>query len=143
MLEVTIHVPGLEALAAAIASFAGEKDKLLSVKNAVVSQVAPISVPTPAQASQTTPVGIPVASQTPPVGVAGTAPAPASVAVLTASHAYTADELARAAMTLMDAGKQMDLIQLLASFGVNSIPALPPEQMGAFATALRGLGAQI
>ncbi|MFR8164636.1 MAG: hypothetical protein ACLU8D_00105 [Enterocloster sp.] len=46
-------------------------------------------------------------------------------------------------MSLMDSGRQPDLIALLGQFGVVSIPDLRPEQYGAFATALRGMGAQI
>jgi hypothetical protein len=63
--------------------------------------------------------------------------------VKTSVARYTMDDLANAAMALMDAGRQPDLLNLLAQFGVESLPALPPEQYGAFATALRGLGAQI
>jgi hypothetical protein len=63
--------------------------------------------------------------------------------VQTSVPSYTMDDLANAAMTLMDAGRQPDLLNLLAQFGVESLPALPPEQYGAFATALRELGAQI
>ena len=43
----------------------------------------------------------------------------------------------------MDSGRQNDLINLLAQFGVNSVPHLQPNQYGAFATALREMGAQI
>lgn len=46
-------------------------------------------------------------------------------------------------MTLMDSGRQADLQGLLKTFGVEALPALPKEQYGAFATALRGMGAQI
>ena len=53
------------------------------------------------------------------------------------------DDLARAGMGLMDAGRQNDLIQLLARFGVDTLPALPQDQYGAFATALREMGAKI
>lgn len=56
---------------------------------------------------------------------------------------YTPDDLARAAFALMDSGRQQELIGLLQQFGVNAIPELKPEQFGAFATALRGMGAQI
>lgn len=56
---------------------------------------------------------------------------------------YTLDDLAVAGMSLMDSGRQADLHQLLASFGVEALPALPPAQYGAFATALRGMGAKI
>lgn len=63
--------------------------------------------------------------------------------VSTSAPTYTPDELARAAMTLMDSGRQRELIGLLQTFGVSSLPELRPEQYGGFATALRGLGAQI
>ena len=64
-------------------------------------------------------------------------------AVPTTEHTYTRDELSRAAMTLMDKGMQVQLQQLIQSYGVASLVDLPAEQYGNFATALRGLGAQI
>lgn len=71
------------------------------------------------------------------------APSTVPTAVPTAGTSYTLDELARAAIALVDSGKQVDLQQLLAQFGVEALPVLPKEQYGAFATALRGMGAQI
>lgn len=56
---------------------------------------------------------------------------------------YTMDQLAVAATQLMDAGKQPELLQLLASFGVQALMQLPKEHYGAFATKLRELGAKI
>lgn len=64
-------------------------------------------------------------------------------AVPTSAPSYTRDDLSRAAMTLMDKGMQEQLQQLIHSYGVNSLVELPPEQYGNFATALRGMGAQI
>ncbi|MCB7067977.1 hypothetical protein [Enterocloster citroniae] len=61
----------------------------------------------------------------------------------TTAPSYTLDDLTRAAIPLMDSGKQPALLQLLKDFGVEALPTLQPEQYGAFATALRGLGAQI
>ena len=43
----------------------------------------------------------------------------------------------------MDQGRQKDLQNLLAQFGVTALPQLMKEQYGAFATALRGMGAPI
>ena len=69
---------------------------------------------------------------------------PVQTAVPTSTVAYTMDDLARAGMTLMDCGKQAELQKLLKEgFGVDALPQLPKEQYGAFATALRGMGAQI
>ena len=46
-------------------------------------------------------------------------------------------------MTLMDKGMQNQLQELLTSYGVEALPALPREMYGNFATALRGMGANI
>ena len=92
-----------------------------------VQQVAP-ATPQPVQTQQMAPVTPPPVQQAP---------------VQTAAPSYSADDLARAAMTLMDSGRQGDLINLLAQFGTDTLIRLPQEQYGAFATALRGLGAPI
>ena len=92
-----------------------------------VQQVAP-ATPQPVQTQQMAPVTPPPVQQAP---------------VQAAAPSYTADDLARAAMTLMDSGRQGDLINLLAQFGTEALTQLPQEQYGAFATALRGLGAPI
>ena len=63
--------------------------------------------------------------------------------VPTSSPSYQADDLARAAMPLINMGKMNELQQLLQTFGVKALPELRPDQYGAFATALRGMGAQI
>ena len=112
---------------------------------------APVVQPVPtAPVVQDTPVPVQVAAvPTAPVVTAPAQPAapakPAqpAAAVPTAQSSYTLDDLARAGMTLMDSGRQGDLLQLLARFGVDAIPALPQAQYGAFATALREMGAQI
>lgn len=67
----------------------------------------------------------------------------AAPAVPTAEHTYTAEELQVAAVALVDKGMMVQLQGLLQQFEVNSLPELPAEKYGAFATALRGMGAQI
>ena len=84
---------------------------------------------------------VPAAPVTPPAGPAPVTP-PAQP-VPTTAPSYTLDDLTRAAIPLMDSGKQPELLQLIRSFGVEALPSLQPEQYGAFATALRGMGAQI
>lgn len=105
-----------------------------------VQQVAPVAPP-PVQAQQTAPVTPPPvqAQQVTPI----TPPPVQQAPVQTTTTSYTADDLARAAMALMDSGRQGELISLLAQFGTDALTQLPPEQYGAFATALRGLGAPI
>ena len=69
--------------------------------------------------------------------------ATAQATVPTSQHEYTMDELARAAMTVMDKGGMTQLQQLLAGYNCETLQQLPQEQYGSFATALRGMGAQI
>ena len=111
-----------------------------AVHNTVVPvQAAPVqTVPAQTASAQAVPV------QTAPVQTAPVQTTPAQTAVPTSTVAYTMDDLARAGMTLMDCGKQAELQKLLKEgFGVDALPQLPKEQYGAFATALREMGAQI
>ncbi len=85
----------------------------------------------------------PASAVTPATPTALVQNAPVSPAVPTSAPGYTRDDLSRAAMTLMDKGMQVQLQQLIQSYGVNSLVELPQEQYGNFATALRGMGAQI
>lgn len=128
---------------------------------ATASQAAPYNaqtaqeaqIPVQAMASQPMPTPVQTTAPVQPTPVQTTTPvqaaAPQTVApmpqtaVPTAARAYTLDELASAAMLLMDQGKQVQLQNLLAGHGVASLPELPPDQYGTFATALRGMGAQI
>ena len=101
----------------------------------------------PAQGQEQT--AVPVQSTPAPAcQAASAAPAPSPAApvqqaVPTTAPSYTREDLSRAAITLMDKGQQTQLQQLVQSFGVNSLMELPPEQYGNFATALRGMGAEI
>lgn len=65
-------------------------------------------------------------------------------AVPTEVKGYTADELQKAAIALMDKGVSMDdIAALLGKHGVSSLPELTPDKFGAFALDLRQLGADI
>ena len=103
--------------------------------------------PHPATATPSVPVtpAAPTApvAQIPPSAAAVTPGVMAAPTVPTSAPEYTMDDLARAAIPLMDAGNQQALVGLLAQFGVSALPELKKEQYGAFATALRGLGAKI
>lgn len=63
--------------------------------------------------------------------------------VPTTAISYTHDDLAKAAITLMDAGKQPELLGLLQEFNVQAVPMLKEDQIGPFALKLRELGAKI
>lgn len=116
----------------------------LVVPTQAAAPVAPVQAAAPVTPIQ---AAAPVASAQPAVPTAPaqsvTPVAPTQATVPTTPVTYTPDDLARAAFALMDSGRQQELIGLLQKFGVNAIPELKPEQFGAFATALRGMGAQI
>ena len=133
-----------------------EGDKAMQPQSQPVMQQAPVVPTQPAAPVAPVQPAAPVAPAQPTAPVIPTQPAvptapaqsvtpvaPTQATVPTTSVTYTPDDLARAAFALMDSGRQQELIGLLQQFGVNAIPELKPEQFGAFATALRGMGAQI
>lgn len=108
-----------------------------------VAEQVPMPQPAPA------PVAAPTAQVPAPVAPAPVAPAPTPTpaeqpaAVPTTAQTYTMEQLAVAATQLVDAGRREELVGLLGRFGVQALTALPKEQYGAFATALRQMGAKI
>ena len=68
--------------------------------------------------------------------------APPSVPIASAPQ-YTVEQIMKAGAALMDAGKINELRNLISSFGVDAVTNLKQEQLGAFATELRKLGAKI
>lgn len=102
----------------------------------------------PAPTEQSTPTA---SANAPTIPVVPTAPVSAPVAPmatpvpLAAAPQYTMEQIARAGADLVtrDPSKAIAAQQLLASFGIQSVTALPQERFGEFVTALRGLGAQI
>ncbi|MBT2696380.1 hypothetical protein J7E79_02875 [Bacillus sp. ISL-40] len=156
-ISINIQAPeiakAIESLAAAlsgksiqgIALNGGEIAKTATVQEST-QQTAPVTQPAPQQANV-----VPFQQQQPVPNVVPVQQAPAvqqppvqqPQAVPTSAPSYSMDQLAVAATQLMDAGRQPELLSLLASFGVPSLMALPKEQYGAFATQLRGMGANI
>lgn len=112
-----------------------------------LSAAPAVQAPAPAQqpATTTPPPAMPTAPTAAPAPVAPNSPAvpPAAGMPLAPPPQYTVDQIMQAGATLMDAGKVQELMNLLHSFGVNAVMDLKPEQLGAFATEMRKLGAQI
>jgi len=104
------------------------------------AQAYPSSTPASASAPMHQQAAPAYPGQTPPPAQNMT---PVSGVPLSQPPQYTFDQIQKAGATLMDAGRVDDLMNLLHSFGVNAITDLRPELLGAFATALRGLGAKI
>lgn len=90
-----------------------------------------VHVPVPA-ATRAVPAPVPI---TPAVSIAPTAPAPS----------LTLEQVGKAGADLVagNPAKMTELLGLLGQFGVQAVTELKPEQVGPFATALRGLGGKI
>lgn len=109
-------------------------------------------VPAPAPSVPNKPAPAPVAPTSAPVMSPGTvaagpmtAPTNPAPVVPTGAPVYTIDDIARAGAMLAQQGpdKLTALNGLLQQFSLRSVTDLKPDQMGAFVTAMRGLGAQI
>lgn len=125
--RLIIECPALEALAAAIA------------RGAMAAPATPSAPPAPA-APMAPPIQMTAPIQAPPPVtpapvVAPTAPAPS----------FTLEQVGKAGADLItaDPTKMSGLLALLKQFDAPSVQHLKPDQLGAFATALRGLGAKI
>lgn len=139
--KVTIAAPELsEAINNLAAAIGGKAAQSASVTAPVAQQI-----PTPMSAEPATlqmPVQtVPMAAPAPVANAPASYPAPS--VPLAPPPQYTVDQIMAAGATLMDAGKVNELMNLLHSFGVQAVMDLKPEQLGAFATAMRELGAKI
>lgn len=96
----------------------------------------------PATATPVPPAPVPAPAAT-PVPAATAAPAPA--VPLSQAPTYTKAQVASAGAALIqaDPSKRDSLVALLKRYGAPSVADLPEEHLGAFATELRALGADI
>lgn len=151
-INVTVNAPGLaEALNNLAAALKGAKPEPAASKAGKADKPAPVppadymppadtapapATPAPAVTPAPAPAPAPVQAPVTP------APAPAPVPVAPAPT-YNRDQIMTAGAALIDAGKINELMGLLNSFGVQAVTQLKQDQLGAFATELRKLGAQI
>ena len=152
-INVTVNAPELaEALNNLAAALKGAKPEPAASKAGKADKPAPVppadymppadTAPAPATpAPAVTPVQAPV-TPAPVQAPVTPAPAPAPVPVAPAPT-YSRDQIMTAGAALIDAGKINELMGLLNSFGVQAVTQLKQDQLGAFATELRKLGAQI
>lgn len=136
--KVTIEAPELASAINNLATAIGGSAKPAVAATTPVVQTA---VPAPAPVAQ--PAAAPAMPAPAPVATNAPVSYPAPNVPLAQPPKYTVDQIMAAGATLMDAGKVNELMNLLHSFGVQAVMDLKPEQLGAFATAMRELGAQI
>lgn len=138
--KITIETPALAQAINNLAAAIGGANPVSFPNN------TPVTAPTPVQPpAQTNPQAPVMPTQMPGPAPVASAPvsSPAPGVPLAQPPKYTVDQIMAAGATLMDAGKVNELMNLLHSFGVQAVMDLKPEQLGAFATALRDLGAKI
>ena len=151
-INVTVNAPEIaEALNNLAAALKGAKPEPAASKTGKADKPAPVppadymppadtapapAAPAPAVTPAPAPAPAPVQAPVTP------APAPAPVPV-TPAPTYSRDQIMTAGAALIDAGKINELMGLLNSFGVQAVTQLKQDQLGAFATELRKLGAQI
>ncbi|MCI7638707.1 MAG: hypothetical protein MSS60_02635 [Clostridiales bacterium] len=139
-IRVTIACPDLLAAAKLLARNSIPEAVEAPTAPAVETTAAPMPVPAP------TPVSVPaVPATSTPVNTANPAPTAASVVPLSQGPTYTLAQIAKAGADLIsqNPGLMPQVNALLAQYGVQAVTDVKPEHYGAFATALRGLGAKI
>lgn len=145
MMEITIYVPGLEKLADALMVMAhpSVSEPIASEeKTTNAAKVSFVEVPTPNMQAAPTPIPPEAHIPVDPATVPTQQPIPT---VPTTQTTYKMDDLSVAAIRLIESGKlsMEELQQIMAGFGVVSLPELPEAQYGTFATILRQKGANI
>ena len=168
-INVTINCPDLMKAATLLASaLGGIEISESALTSPAIAPATPNASGTmqPAQYGAVTPAAsqpsVPPVSQTAPVNpvaanptighpsmtMTGSCPSsavPTGGVPLAPAPTFTLEQVSKAGADLLTAqpAKMQELMALLAQFGVQAVNALRPDQLGAFATALRGMGAQI
>ena len=134
------HVSNLDTASAPTPAPAAPPVVTAPAPAAPAAPINPTPAPTPVNPAPAPVAAAPVAG--PQVTAPGNTPAAAPVA---AAPTYTVEQIGKAGADLVsqDAAKMPGLLALLQKYGVQAITQLKPEQLGAFATELRGLGAKL
>lgn len=155
MIELKISTESVDALLAELNALLPDKAALeAALTQPVAPPPEPVAPPSTASAAiaqpPATPPVAPVAPLPEPVAPPSTAsaaiaqpPATPPVVPVAAAPTYSRDQIMTAGAALIDAGKINELMGLLNAFGVQAVTQLKQDQLGAFATELRKLGAQL
>ena len=109
----------------------------------VAVQPNSISMTAPNAAVQVTPTQVAVTAPTVNVATAAPAQTPVTAPVSQEVKKYTLPEIQAALAPLLDAGKAVELQQLMTQFGVQYLGQVPEERYPELVNAIRGLGARI
>lgn len=135
--KITIETPGLSQALNRLADAMAYPNTQATPSPAAMPETPPAPAPT---APTVAPPAAPAASPVPPAPAA-----PPVTPPLASAPSYTLTDIKRAGAELMtvNPGKYPELEALCGQFGISVLDQLKPEQYGAFATALRGLGAKL
>ena len=109
----------------------------------VAVQPNSVSMTAPNAAVQVTPTQVAVTAPTVNVATAAPAQTPVTDPVSQEVKKYTLPEIQAALAPLLDAGKAVELQQLMAQFGVQYLGEVPEDRYPELVNAIRGLGARI
>ena len=141
-IQVTISCPDILAAARLLAGHSDRKaacecakDRRVSEPTSGTAAPAPVTAPVTAPAYGSAPVTAPAPTATPPV----------STVPLSQGPVYTVAQIAKAGADLIsqNPGLLTQVNALLTQSGAQAVTDVKPEHFGAFATALRGMGAKI
>lgn len=149
-IKVTVELPGIPEALAQLADALAQTHRP-DVKN----EVAPTRKRKPAKDKAEDPKPAEAKAEEPPAptpaadAVRAGVPEPATVtktdaeAEDTPAKAYTLEQISKAGLELMDAGRLTDLMGLLAKYGLQSLTAADPKQYTAIAEDLIAMGGTI
>lgn len=109
----------------------------------VAMQPNSVSMTSPNAAVQVTPTQVAVTAPTVNVATAAPLQTPVTAPVSQEVKKYTLPEIQAALAPLLDAGKAVELQQLMAQFGVQYLGEVPENRYPELVNAIRGLGARI
>lgn len=144
--KVTVNIPDLVMAATVFAKALRPDTQAAPAPTVVIDpQQGTLAVSADVATAATTAASLAAVPIAPTPTEQPSAPAPVAQpqAPATAAPTYDLNQLANAGAVLTRQGKVAELQALLPKYGVATISELDPSLYGAFATDLRGLGAQI
>lgn len=136
-IHVTVHCPDLVTAAQLLAKCSGAPVTAGSEGSGSAPLQAPVVNPTA--------YGGPAIPTTPVIQLTPPSEPLAQAVPLASAPSFTLADISKAGADLIGAnpGLLPKVNELLAQYGIQTLDKLKPDQFGAFATALRGLGAKI
>lgn len=144
-INVTVNCPDLMKAATLLANaLGGIEIKEPAVAPSAAAAPVVVAPAVPVNNAATNPINGQSLIHSTPMNCPSNTPSVTNIP-LALAPTFTLEQISKAGADLVTAqpAKMQELMGLMAQFGVQTVNALKPDQLGAFATALRGMGAQI